>query len=778
MTNNKNAKIRVQWSDRTENYSRENKIKIRNDFAKKYGVEKHNIQVNFTAVKLNDKGEQIEIKGATIENIMDPNYQKGLFKEWLTREQIEIDEKRIMKLDDLINSELDSDFEASEFNKWELKSLKLNNFLSYGSDNKLDMGKYAGLTLVSSEPANMGGKTSLAVDSLKFLFFGKTTKTDKNEEIFNTFTDEKELSVKGHLVMGGDNVIIERKLTRTAKKGGGWSIKSFLNFYKIMPDGEEVLFNDEDAIKTTASIKKMIGKEEDFDITVLSTGRNLEDLIDATPTENGKLLNKFIGLEVIEVKELIARKKYNEFNGKKTSNIYNPIVLMEENEQMEENLEIYEGLLETHKENLNSYKAQIVALEAERETLFTAKTPIDVNLDQLNEEKINADLTAIKLKGETANKELAGYVTRLAELVGYEYNEEKFTDLQTEKVKNMSELEKFNNRLEVLNLNLTNLVSGEICQTCNRKLDDVDHSVEIMKLKAEIEEITTKKLVENAKTLALIEKDILALNDNKLLVTERDLLEIKKDRLEVDILSLKKDYVSRASDLKKFKANEKAIKDNLLLDSKIDMVKTNIVIHNTSIEDVLKKINGVETLTTVGTEKIKNNKLLLDKITSEIAVERIFKTYIEMVGKKGVGKLVLRSVLPIINSELSRLLDDVVDFEVELIINAKNEVEFLIRRGDTEKNLKSGSGFERTMSSIALRCVLSKISHLPSPNFITFDEALGKVSPDNYDKVRILFDKIKTMFDVVFLIVQDRTFSEWSDSEINIKKDNLISRIL
>ena len=40
------------------------------------------------------------------------------------------------------------------------------------------------------------------------------------------------------------------------------------------------------------------------------------------------------------------------------------------------------------------------------------------------------------------------------------------------------------------------------------------------------------------------------------------------------------------------------------------------------------------------------------------------------------SKIVLRSVLPIINAELHRLLDDVVGFDVEVKINDKNDVEF------------------------------------------------------------------------------------------------------
>jgi DNA repair exonuclease SbcCD ATPase subunit len=168
---------------------------------------------------------------------------------------------------------------------------------------------------------------------------------------------------------------------------------------------------------------------------------------------------------------------------------------------------------------------------------------------------------------------------------------------------------------------------------------------------------------------------------------------------------------------------------------------------------------------------------MIKALKKEEEVEKIFKVYLEMIGKKGISKLVLRSVLPIINSELQRLLDDICDFEIELIITNKNEVEYHIIKNDVSKLLKSGSGLERTISSLALRCVLGKISHLPKPNFITFDEVLGKVAAENVEKLQIMFGKIKDMFDIVFFISHNDLVKDWGDKVITIKKVNNVSSI-
>ena len=169
---------------------------------------------------------------------------------------------------------------------------------------------------------------------------------------------------------------------------------------------------------------------------------------------------------------------------------------------------------------------------------------------------------------------------------------------------------------------------------------------------------------------------------------------------------------------------------------------------------------------------------LIETIKKEEEVDKIFKIYIDLVGKKGISKLVLRSVLPIINSEVQRLLDDVVDFNVEIFINEKNDVNFVLIKDDVSKLLKSGSGLEKTASSLALRAVLGKLSTLPMPNFITFDEVLGKVAPENLEKLKTLFDKIKDMYDIVFFITHNDLVKDWGQNIVTVVKgDNNISKI-
>ena len=75
----------------------------------------------------------------------------------------------------------------------------------------------------------------------------------------------------------------------------------------------------------------------------------------------------------------------------------------------------------------------------------------------------------------------------------------------------------------------------------------------------------------------------------------------------------------------------------------------------------------------------------------------------------------------------------------------KNEVEFLMIDNSTgiEKLMTSGSGYEKTIASLALRSVLTKICTLPKPNLVVMDEVFGKISNENLEMVSEFFIKIK-----------------------------------
>ena len=178
-------------------------------------------------------------------------------------------------------------------------------------------------------------------------------------------------------------------------------------------------------------------------------------------------------------------------------------------------------------------------------------------------------------------------------------------------------------------------------------------------------------------------------------------------------------------------------------------------------------------------EKIKTNLGNIIKISEEQEKERIHKIYLEAYGKNGISKTIMKTMMPLINSELQRLMEDSSYFKLEIRISDKNEVEFLMIDNGTgvEKLMVSGSGYERTIASLALRSVLSKVCSLPKPNIFILDEVFGKISNDNLEMVSEFFFKIKEYFDKVFLISHNPLINQWADTIVKIKKEDNISRV-
>ena len=618
--------------------------------------------------------------------------------------------------------------------------------------------------------------TTLTIDAIKFLLHGNTTKTDTNEQIFNTFSDKNELVVRGMIEIEGKETIIERKMRRTAKKGGGWTVVNKVNYLEILPDGEEKEMNEEDAKQTTKIIKESIGTEKDFEMLVLATEKNLDELIGLSTTESGKILTRLIGLEILEMKEAAVRAMYNEFAKKKKSNEHDVITLTQEIEEHQTKVLNFTELQVDLNESLETLKGEISDMNQNKEDLLNSKEKVDVTISELNPESLEGDIKTLTDKGMGLSANVTTLKSEIKAIGEIEFDEDRHHEITN--LGSKLNMDKAVKEAEVKRLQrvVSDLIAGGICQSCNRKLDDVDNTEHIAKHELEIEKLNKEIKEMSDKILKLIE-ELSTLNEVKKLVDLVAKKELDIDRLEVEMGGLRNQIVSKKNDLKKYQLNLEAIELNRNVDIAVSKIKTDISVKQYKHDEMIKNIERVQNDIKSSNLLIEVKTKLIETIKKEEEIDKIFKIYIELVGKKGISKLVLRSVLPIINSEVQRLLEDVVDFEIEIFINDKNDVQFLLVKDGVSKLLKSGSGLEKTAASLALRAVLGKMSTLPMPNFITFDEVLGKVAPENLEKLKMLFDKIKDMYEIVFFITHNDIVKDWGDNVVTVVKTNNLSKI-
>ena len=323
-----NPYVQVVWEDTPENFTQERIKSVKAYFQKKYDTTNVNV---LTKVKSVDDDTQQTIDVSF--NIMDKNYQSELIKSYLKSKNYEHYTESVLNIDNMVESKIASEAEeVTAFKKWFIKKIEFSNFLSYGENQVLDFTKCDGITVVESDPPNFGGKTVLTVDLLMFLFFNTTTKTTKAEEIFNRFTDKNKVSVRGEINIDGEDYLIVRNVERKLSKAGEWNVKTELDFFKKLADGQLQNFTGEQRRETEKFIKTSIGEQEDFLMTILTTSANLEDLLESKPTARGQVLTRFLGLEFLKKKEESGKELFSQFSKTMMSNVYSTEQLNQDNQ--------------------------------------------------------------------------------------------------------------------------------------------------------------------------------------------------------------------------------------------------------------------------------------------------------------------------------------------------------------------------------------------------------------------------------------------------------------
>ena len=768
-----NPYIKVTWQDTHENFIPEKINRVKSYFQKKYNTKYVQIITKVISNEDNSKLASLDIT----ENISDLNYQKILMKDFVIENGINVSIDKLNSLDNKVNDEfIKKNGDKIKYSKWYIKKIEFSNFLSFGKQNEINFTELPGITVIESTPKNFGGKSTSTVDLLLFLFFNKTTKTKTNSEIFNRFTDNDELKVKGYITIDNDEYIIERIINRKKTKTGEYNASNKLDFFRIKDNGEIENLTGEQRRETEDFITKAIGSEEDFLSTILTTGNNLEELIESKPTARGLILTKFLGLEILKDKEEICKLIQSEWSKKLISNNYNISDLESTNESLKEDMKNNkQEILRLDKEIKTSQSTLKTAQEKRDICLSKKNNDVDKDLIKTNVDQLKTDILKLRKLSES----LLGQANEVSVVEPSEYYNEDNHRLIKDEMESIKIEGGINKGAFERNESLIKqLEEGQICPTCNRALEDVDHSDEINKLKELVESLNKiqsearKKFVD----LSAKEKNYSELKNQ---FDEYEKNKLRKARYELEHQQKEFEIKDLQTKVDNYEKNKQKLIENQELDTESSRLNTQIESLNATIRQFSLTIERLTTQNETIVTQIETNDGLIKKIKVENDTQTIFKTYLTIFGKNGISKIILKNMIPLINQELYRLLVDSCHFILELSINEKNEVEFVMIDSETRvvKPLNSGSGYERTISSLALRSVLTKISSLPKPNIVVMDEVFGKIADENLEMVGEFFKKIKEYFEHIFVISHNPLIRNWSDNLIMIKKEENVSSI-
>lgn len=509
-------------------------------------------------------------------------------------------------------------------------------------------------------------------------------------------------------------------------------------------------------------MKKLIHvSEEDHDINNLVNERNiikeklkqlsvsLEDVkhvktnkkFNETQTETIQLRNQIKPIANINFDpELYMQLQFNISKNIHNAHLHPDVILysVEDKKEfigfLEENITLLENnnLIENFQNKIEEYKKWITKMKTMSKINFmdlcNQSTNLLVFLKQDTFNIINKYDNEVIIQKIKENEQILCKINLL--------NEEKLL---------IGTLKDIDNKIEQCKLRENNSIVLEEINMLDNKLKNID----------ETQKILTEKIKDLQLSIAHREKLLEDEQINKNIIL-RDLNLLKKYKIEYLIWQQRSKIYLTCKESKSDYEN----KINLL-QRKINENNTHMIQYDKDIQaylDIRKTIDE------------KNKEL------------NIINNYIQIVNYNGLPYEILKSYLPLIESNINQILHSMVNFNIEFVFhNEDQKVKTnigslninLYYNNETSYDAQLASGFEKFMIEIALRIVLCKISTIAKPNFIIIDEGWSCLDKDNLGNVTQILNNIKLQYDNIILISHLDELKNQVDYTINIdKKDN------
>ena len=761
----------------------EQKIKsLRKEISEKYGVPLKNVEVNFNPITVKDDGSKISLASDIVNNIQDPKFQQKLFGEYIKMKDIKdanLDD--IIKIDDVINAHVNFDA-YSKYKSYKIKYAKWDNYLSYGKGNYFDFTKLKGLVLLNGEPENQCGKTTFAIDLLRFALFGKSSKCPTLDSVFNIYLeDETEAMVEVGIEIEGTDYVIRRTITRPAlkKRTARSKCKQKVEYFKTVNGSTELIENCEadSGTQTNNLIRETIGNVEDFNLVISATRKTLDNLLDMGQTDKGKLFSRWLGLLSIEEKEKIAKDEFKKLSKDLLSNRYNKASLETEITDMNSVISSNNNKIIELEDKLNKSNERINGFNKEKNDIQSRRKEIKAELAKIDITTIENKLLSLENEKLIKNNECSIAKNEYDTIKNSVFDEDIYRKALLDKQRYENSNAEIKGQIKIIranNANIEALIAQKICPTCHQEIDVKAQSSVIEDNKKEEKRLISQGVM-NKKMIDELSVSINDMETQRVNVQRKSNLEFKISAIEVQIKNIDMSISDYQRQKNEIETNKDNIRYNNEIDNKIRICDDSIRAENNVKEQLIREIQQYKSENNNYNTEIKNHKIVIDKLVEEEKIIRDWNLYQELLGKNGIVKLVLKNALPIINNEVKRLLDGLCDFDVVMSVSDNNQICIDLQREGKSIDLSTGaSGFEGTIASLALRAALGNIAILPKCNGLVLDEILSGISAENMTNIMTLYHRMLNNYDFILHICHDTTLVDYHEQIVTVtKKDNV-----
>jgi len=730
-----------------------------------------------------------------LEDLRNVNVQEQLIGKYLEKQSAtDVVVKRVLQLNTQHNDVIRSDEELVRNVNWKIINLTFSNVFSYKENNNINFEKLKGIIGIFGQ--NTIGKSSI-IDAILYGLYNDNSKDlTKNLDVINT--RKEKCNVKLDLEINRAKYVIDRTTTKliAGKRTNNLleHARTDVLFSKAENDNI-VSLNGLERADTDKNIRKIFGTAEDFLTTCVSAQGDVNHFIEQKSTRRKEIIAKFLDLNIFEQKYRLAKEESYALKAKlkifSSKDFDKQLVKNKEREKelkktyknkLSEKEEIVKSIKKLEKElaKLNKNYENIKYIDdyhnivddmnrlndisfsisneindlTAHQNLATKKldeldiAQIEEKLDDIDNKIIDAkklenelkELNNTKEKNEITYKQLEKSVRLLSDIpCGDQYPQCKFiSDSHTAK-KKISQYELITKELSDKLHNIQDKLSNvELTYLINSKNSLEYDKEEVKKLREKIEYCKLK--IENKKLeLHNNELQIAAAQEKKKSLELLKILDIDTESIKQDIIKKRQELVKQQSMLK---MTEKEITDTSRLQGETSGAIKTLIREN------------------------KEYKKLQDDYYAHELYEKIMS-------KSGIQQEIIKSKLSAINSEINKLLRNVVKFRVQLVDNDNDKLDVYLNYNDAggARLIESASGAEKVFTSLAIRAALTRISTLPKPNIFIIDESFGVFDETNKLAITKMLQILKQYFNTVIVITHITEIRDAVDWVLMIERD-------
>ncbi len=703
--------------------------------------------------------------------------------------------KKIYEMNKKYNTVIEQEEDVRRNINWKLKKLEWDNLFNYGESNCINFSDMNGIIGILGK--NFSGKSSI-IDSLLYTLFNTTSKNSrKNLNLIN----QNEDNCRGYVEIdiGTKTYKIERTSKKYKKKLKGKETDEAKTDVEFMvfdnATNIETSLNGITRMETDKNIRKIFGTYEDFLTTSMASQLDSLSYINEGSTRRKEILAKFLDLEIFDKKFKMSKDDSADLKGAirksadrdydqeiKDSNHELAIAETElmhkqrKHEELVEELQLTQESLSHIEKELSSVPEEIVDIKEVIKKLHFFKKEasiLEVNLKKKRE---------ILNEGKSFLQKIENFIN------GFDIedlnNQKQDADAYAQRIEDIEEQIKLHKKQGLINNRKIELLRDAPCsiklQNACRFVKDAHGAVDdVNRVKIAVNQLTLSK-----KTIT---KKLEDLNPGKLNQHQENFEALLKKKItkSSEISNLELQIEKDKNQLLQFQGRIKSLaaKEQIYLDNK-DKIQ-NLDSLNKQKDTLLSDIAAYQAQNSQAKEELLNLSRVLGSLeqkNTELNEQKqhflsmrdehnVSDLFCRCMHPNGISYDIIKQRLPLINSEISKILTNIVDFEI-FFINEDKKLDIHIKHPSHDaRPIEMGSGAEKTIAAMAIRLALLNTSTLPKGDVFILDEPGTALDADNMEGFISILDMIKTQFKTVLLISHLDSLKDIVDQQILIEKN-------